>query len=82
MMVYVEERTIEEANFIIQTKCTIRACAAHFKVSKATVHRDMTDRLITLKPELYRQVRRILDDNFANKHIRGGEVTKNRILQN
>lgn len=76
MKEYIEDRVYEIAVYIIRTGCTVRACAGVFRVSKSTVHKDMTERLPELNPALADQVRKILDVNKAERHIRGGMATK------
>ena len=73
---YIEERTIEVANYIIENKCTVRAAAKHFNISKSTVHKDVADRLMIINKKLWSQVRPILETNKAERHIRGGMATK------
>ena len=73
---YIEERVILLANYIIDTKCTVRAAAKQFGISKSTVHKDITERLEEISQGLYDEVRLILDDNKAERHIRGGLATK------
>ena len=75
---YIEERTIEVANYIIENKSTVRAAAKHFNISKSTVHKDLTERLRKVNPELWRQVRKVLDLNKQERHIRGGLATKEK----
>lgn len=73
---YIEERAVELANYIIERKTTVRAAAKKYGISKSTVHKDVTDRLTRVKPELADNVKKILDENKAERHIRGGEATK------
>jgi putative DeoR family transcriptional regulator, stage III sporulation protein D len=73
---YIEERTLEIANYIIETKATVREAAKVFKVSKSTVHKDVSERLPKLNPIVYEEVRKILEKNKAERHIRGGFATK------
>ena len=73
---YIEERTIEVANYIIENKCTVRAAAKHFNISKSTVHKDITERLKNINRALAREVRMVLDENKSERHIRGGMATK------
>ena len=73
---YIEERVLLLANYIIDTKCTVRAAAKNFGISKSTVHKDLTERLEEISQGLYEDVRTILDDNKAERHIRGGLATK------
>ena len=73
---YIEERAVELANYIIEKKTTVRAAAKKFGISKSTVHKDVTERLNRVKPELANNVRLVLEENKAERHIRGGEATK------
>ncbi len=73
---YIEERAVELANYIIDKKTTVRAAAKKFGISKSTVHKDVTERLNKVKPELADNVRLVLEENKAERHIRGGEATK------
>lgn len=73
---YIEERAVELANFIIEKKTTVRAAAKKFGISKSTVHKDVTERLNRVRPELANNVRNVLEENKAERHIRGGEATK------
>lgn len=73
---YIEERAVELANYIIERKTTVRAAAKKYGISKSTVHKDVTERLSRVKPELADLVKKILDENKAERHIRGGEATK------
>ena len=81
MQNYIEERTIEVANYIIENKATVRATAKHFGVSKSTVHKDVAQRLEYLDAKLYQKVRVILDENKETRHIRGGNATKEKYLK-
>lgn len=72
------ERIHAIAEYILENKCTVRACAAHFKVSKTTVHKDMRERLKKLNPEKARAVSLVLDGNREERHIRGGNATKKK----
>jgi len=73
---YIEERAIEIAEYIISEKATVRQTAKVFGVSKSTVHKDVTERLPKINPLIALQVKRILDKNKAERHIRGGKATK------
>jgi len=73
---YIEERAIELANYIIEKKTTVRAAAKKFGISKSTVHKDVTERLGRVNSELADDVRIVLEENKAERHIRGGEATK------
>lgn len=72
----IEERAIELAQYIIDTKDTVRGAAKKFGISKSTVHKDVSDRLTKINPSLAHEVRIILDENKAERHIRGGMATK------
>jgi len=77
---YMIERVHAIADYILETGATVRVCAAHFKVSKTTVHKDMRERLKTLNPEKARRVSRVLDGNREERHIRGGLATRAKYL--
>lgn len=77
----VESRTISEARYIADTRCTLRQCAARFNVGKSTVHVDMTKRLPELDGKMWVRVSKILNYNGKTKHIRGGQTTKNRYAE-
>lgn len=72
----IEERAICLAHYIIDSKDTVRGAAKKYGVSKSTVHKDITERLIMINPSLANQVRSILNENKAERHIRGGMATK------
>ena len=74
----VEQRAVELAEYIIENKTTVRATAKKFGISKSTVHNDVSERLRKLNPELYNDVRKVLDVNKAERHIRGGMATKQK----
>lgn len=73
---YIEERVIDVAKYIIESKATIRKTARVFGVSKSTIHKDMTERLPRINPQIAREAKNILDYNKAERHIRGGKATK------
>ncbi len=77
----IEERAIDLAQYIIDSKDTVRGAAKKFNISKSTVHKDVTERLEKVNPILARQVRKILDENKAERHIRGGMATKLKYLK-
>ena len=77
---YIEERAVEIANYIIETKATVRQAAKKFGISKSTVHKDCTDRLKQLNPGLASEVRQVLDVNKQERHIRGGLATRENYL--
>ena len=73
-----EERAQDLALYIIENRATVRAAAQKFKISKSTVHKDLSERLPTFNRPLYVQVKQILDENKAQRHIRGGIATKRK----
>ena len=77
----IEERAILLAHYIIETKDTVRSTAKKFGVSKSTVHKDVSDRLLRINPVLAKEVREILDENKAERHLRGGMATKLKYLK-
>ena len=77
---YIKKRVLEESIYIINTEDTIREVAKKFKVSKSTVHKDLTDRLFVVDKELYVKVSNILKYHLDIRHIRGGESTKRKYL--
>lgn len=74
----VEKRAEALAEYIIETKATVRAAAKRFDVSKSTVHTDVSMRLKEIDHDLYERVRLVLDENKAQRHIRGGNATKEK----
>ena len=75
---YIEERAVMLANYIIEKKSTVREAATQFNISKSTVHKDITERLWNINNTLAKEAKKILDVNKANRHIRGGQATKNK----
>ena len=75
---YIEDRVIKIANYIIDTNATVREAAKVFGVSKSTVHKDVTDRLESINPLIYEDVKKVLLKNKAERHIRGGEATRQK----
>jgi len=78
----IKERTCELAVYMIETGATVRATAQNFGISKSTVHKDLSQRLPQYNQILYTQVRHILDENKAQRHIRGGLATKEKYKRN
>ena len=74
--VSIEERAVNLAHYIIDSKDTVRGAAKKFGISKSTVHKDIAERLKKINPSLAKDVRVILDENKAERHIRGGMATK------
>jgi putative DeoR family transcriptional regulator (stage III sporulation protein D) len=79
--VAIEERAITLARYIIDSKDTVRGAAKKFCISKSTVHKDVTERLLKINPILAKEVREILDENKAERHIRGGMATKLKYMK-
>ena len=77
----IEERAIELAHYIIDSKDTVRGAARKFGISKSTVHKDFSERILKINPALALEVREILDENKAERHIRGGMATKLKYSQ-
>ena len=74
----VEERAIELGEYIFENNATVRAAAKKFHISKSTVHKDVSDRLQNVNPQLYGRVRHVLEVNKAQRHIRGGIATREK----
>ena len=74
----INDRAVTLGRYIIENKATVRDAAKNFGVSKSTVHKDVTFRLKSINPSIYRSVRVILDQNKSERHIRGGLATKHK----
>ena len=77
-----DERAVILGEYILESGATVRAAAQKFKISKSTVHKDITVRLRAANPALYRRVRQVLDVNKAQRHIRGGQATRRKYKGN
>lgn len=77
---YIDERAISLANYIIDSKDTVRGAARKFGISKSTVHKDVTERLRKINPALALEAKKVLDENKAERHIRGGEATRRKYI--
>ena len=75
---FVEQRAVELGEYIIQSKATVRKTAKKFGISKSTVHKDVSERLKKVNPQLYRKVKSVLEINKAQRHIRGGMATRRK----
>ena len=73
---YIAQRAVDIASYMIETKCTVRGAAQRFGVSKSTVHKDISDRLKSISPYAYGEVKKLLETNKQERHIRGGNATK------
>ncbi len=80
MWEYIEQRVIKCAEYIVETGCTVRACSAHFCISKSTVHKDVSERLRFIDVDLFEKVRMVLNLNLSERHIRGGLATRDKYL--
>ena len=73
-----EERAERLALYIVENRATVRAAARRFGISKSTVHKDLSERLPVFHRSLYLQVKQVLDENKAERHIRGGIATRRK----
>lgn len=80
MKAYIEERAVMIGTYIMESNATVRQTAKKFGVSKSTVHKDVSERLGYINPVLAAQVRKVLDMNKAERHIRGGLATREKYL--
>ncbi len=80
MRLSIDNRTLEIAEYIVKTHCTVRAASKKFGIAKSTIHKDITNRLPILNNNMYQEVRKVFDNNFKERHLRGGESTKRMYL--
>ena len=80
MKKYIEDRAVEVATYIIENNATVRQAAKQFGISKSTVHKDCAERLTQINPALAAEVRKVLDVNKAERHLRGGLATREKYL--
>ena len=78
MKSYIQERALEHANYMIENNATVRQAAKNFGISKSTVHKEVTERLGQINPELAAEARKVIDVNKSERHIRGGMATKEK----
>lgn len=78
MLSYIEERVRRNGAYIVETGCTVRTCAERLGASKSTVHKDVTERLAVIDPELGDKVKEVLGRNLKERHLRGGDATKRK----
>ena len=78
MRQHIEMRVRELAAYMVEQKATVRAAAKRFGVSKSTVHKDVSERIGRIDRRLAQEVRRILEVNKAERHIRGGLATREK----
>ena len=81
MSIHIINRVVEIANHIIDTKDTIRETAKKFNISKSTVHKDLQERLSQIDIIKYNQIKEIMDEHIENRHIKGGESTRQLFLK-
>ena len=74
----IRERVLTLGTYIRDTHATVRDAAARFGISKSTVHKDMTQKLQRIDPAMFSAVREVLEENKAERHLRGGEATKQK----
>lgn len=77
---YIDERATQLAQYIIETKDTVRGAAKKYGISKSTVHKDITERLKKINPALASEAKKVLDENKAERHLRGGEATRKKYM--
>lgn len=75
---YIVERVFDIANYLLDNNCTVREAAREFCVSKSTAHKDISERLYCLDRELFLKVSKIMNDNWNERYLRGGEATKRK----
>ena len=75
-----KERCEVLGEYLVENRATVRAVAAHYLISKSTVHKDVTDRLSYINPGLYALVKSVLEENKSERHLRGGEATRIKYL--
>ena len=78
---YGKDRAEILAEYVIETGATVRTCAQHFGISKSTVHKDLSYKLKHFNPGLYAFVKEILEKNKSERHLRGGEATRQKYLK-
>lgn len=81
MQAYEKERCEELAEYVIETGATVRATAIHFGISKSTVHKDLTMKLKAHNRRLYQEAKSILNKNKSERHLRGGEATRQKYIR-
>lgn len=82
MQEYIRRRVLDVGNYILESSSTVRQTADIFGVSKSTVHKDVTERLPLINEKLAMEVKHILENNKAERHLRGGEATRKKYQEN
>ena len=80
MREYIEERAVEIVNYIIENNETVKQTAKQFRISKSTVHTDVTEGQLRINQSLAHETRKVLDTNKSERHIRGGLATREKYL--
>ena len=75
------ERSEVLGEYVIETGATVRTTAQHFGISKSTVHKDLTTKLLFINRTMYLSVKEILNKNKSERHLRGGEATRRKYLR-
>ena len=78
MQEYIRKRVLDISSYVMESKATVRQAAVVFRVSKSTVHKDMTERLPGINKKLAGKIKEILEFNKAERHLRGGEATRKK----
>ena len=78
MQEHIQKRVLEICAYILKTREPVRKAAQVFEISKSTVHKDLTERLPSLDKEMALEVKKVLDFNKSERHLRGGEATRRR----
>lgn len=81
MIISLEERIVQEANYLLDNNATIRTTAKHFGLSKSTIHKDLSYKLPQINSAIYEEVKHLLITNFISKHLRGGLSTKQKYFE-
>ena len=76
-----KERCIVIAEYVIETNATVRAAAKYFGISKSTIHKDLTGKLKYASPNLFSEVKDVLNQNKSERHVRGGEATRKKYMK-
>ena len=81
MEFFEKERSEVIAEYVIETGATVRGAAQYYGISKSTVHKDLSQKLKYVNPRLYSSVKEVLNINKSERHIRGGEATRQKYLK-
>ena len=78
MKQYIVERVLQEADYVLTNKCTVREVAKAYCVSKSTAHKDLSERLPVIDKQKYAEIAEVLTDNWDERYLRGGEATRRK----